>query len=119
MYSVKRYPHNRIRRKARVRKKVYGTLAQPRLSVFRSNKYIYAQIIDDTTGKTLVSSGVEVKALHSGANKSAAAYKVGQELAKKAKQAKIDRVVLDRNGYKYHGRVKLLADVESAEGLNF
>lgn len=110
----------KIKRKLRVRKKVSGTGERPRLSVFRSNKYTIGQLIDDITGKTLVSLSLnEVKKLHDKKTKTEGASAVGKELAKLAKKAKINEIVFDRNGYKYHGRVKALADGAREEGLQF
>ncbi len=112
----------RQRRKSRVRSAVTGMADRPRLSVFRSHQNIYAQIIDDVKGATLVSASSRDKALKGdvgyGGNKSAAA-KVGAALAQKAKGAGITKVVFDRNGYKYHGRVKELADAARKGGLSF
>lgn len=101
-------------------KKIKGTLARPRLSVFRSNKAIYAQIIDDGKGKTLAAAtslklGKEAQKL----TKKEKAFKTGQLLAKKALKAKIKKVVFDRRAYKYHGRVKALADGARKGGLQF
>ncbi len=108
----------RARRHRRVRRKVMGMPDQPRLTVFRSNKGIYAQVIDDIDGKTIVSaSSREVK--DSGINKTQAAEKVGQLLAAKAKEKNIDKVVFDRGGYLYHGRVKALADGARKGGIKF
>lgn len=107
----------RERRKIRVRKLVTGSVERPRLTVYRSLSHIYAQIIDDTTGKTLVSaSSVENKA--AGGNKTAATA-IGKTLAEKAKAAGISKVAFDRNGFKYHGRVKALADGAREGGLQF
>lgn len=107
----------RKRRHARIRKNVSGTSAMPRLNIFRSNAHIFAQIIDDEKGVTLVSaSSIEMK-LNS--NNTEACTKVGQEIAKRAKKAGITNVVFDRGGYLYHGRVKALADAARAEGLEF
>jgi len=107
----------RKRRHARIRKNVSGTSAMPRLNVFRSNAHIFAQIIDDEKGITLVSaSSIDMK-LNS--NNAEACAKVGQEIAKRAKKAGITSVVFDRGGYLYHGRVKALADAARAEGLEF
>ena len=92
-----------------MRAKINGTAEVPRLCVFRSNKYIYAQIIDDEKNKTLASAKAELKA----------ADKVGEEVAKKAIKQKIKKVVFDRGGYKYHGRVKALADAARSAGLKF
>lgn len=108
----------RLRRHARVRAKISGTAECPRLNVFRSNAHIHAQIIDDTTGTTLVScSSVELK-LENGGN-IAAATAVGSEIAKRAQEKKIENVVFDRGGYIYHGRVKALADAAREAGLKF
>ena len=110
--------NRRAKIKRRIRKKISGTSAVPRLSVFRSNKQITAQIIDDATGKTLVSAT-------SYNNKSAKGTKVeqaaaiGKEVAEKAIKAGIDKAVFDRNGYLYHGRVKSLADSAREGGLKF
>ena len=106
----------RLKIKFRIRKSVNGTAERPRLSVFRSNKQIYAQLINDLTGTTLVSAsslGIEKMA------KIEQAQKVGALLAEKAKSAGIETVVFDRNGYLYHGRVKALADAAREGGLNF
>lgn len=110
----------RQRRKLRVRRRVLGTPGRPRLTVFRSNKNIYAQIIDDTDGRTLVAASTVDKGspVEAGGNK-AAAIQVGALLASKAIQAGIKQVVFDRNGYAYHGRVKELADAARKGGLEF
>ena len=106
----------RIKIKYRVRKNVNGTAERPRLSVFRSNKQIYAQVINDVTGTTLASaSSLGLEAMP----KTEQAQKVGALLAEKAKAAGITSVVFDRNGYLYHGRVKALADAAREGGLNF
>ena len=106
----------RIKIKYRVRKNVNGTAERPRLSVFRSNKQIYAQVINDVTGTTLASaSSLGLEAMP----KTEQAQKVGAQLAEKAKAAGITNVVFDRNGYLYHGRVKALADAAREGGLNF
>lgn len=108
----------RQRRHLRVRSKISGTADRPRLSVFRSNANISAQIIDDVKGVTLVScSSIDLK-LENGGNVKAAA-EVGTELAKRAKKAKVSNVVFDRGGYLYHGRVKALADAARKAGLEF
>ena len=106
----------RIKIKYLIRKSVNGTTERPRLSVFRSNKQIYAQVIYDLTGTTLASAsslGLEKMA------KIEQAQKVGALLAEKAKAAGVEKVVFDRNGYLYHGRVKALADAAREGGLNF
>lgn len=109
----------RAKIKRRIRKNVFGTTSQPRLSVFRSNKQIYAQIIDDTKGLTLASSSSYKNKGASGKSKSEAATIVGKELAEKAIKAGVEKVVFDRNGYQYHGRVKSLADGAREGGLKF
>jgi large subunit ribosomal protein L18 len=112
----------RAKRKKKVRGKIFGTVERPRLSVFRSLNQIYAQIIDDTTGKTLVSASSTSKelkdSLKNGSNVEAA-KKVGELLAKKAADNKVTSVSFDRNGYLYHGRVKALADSAREAGLKF
>lgn len=122
MKAIEKKRFQRQRRKARVRGSVTGTSQRPRLSVFRSHQNIYAQIIDDVRGATLVSASSRDKALAGdvgyGGNKAAAA-KVGTALAAKAVGAGISKVVLDRNGYKYHGRIKELADAARKGGLSF
>ena len=106
----------RIKIKFRIRKNVNGTAERPRLSVFRSNKQIYAQVINDLTGKTLASaSALGLEAMP----KKEQAAKVGELLAEKAQAAGITQVVFDRNGYLYHGRVKELADGARKGGLKF
>ena len=112
----------RERRKLRIRKKVNGTAERPRLSVFRSTKHIYAQVIDDTSGKTLAHASTLSKDLRGTLeedNKVDAAKKVGALIAKICKSKKIDRVVFDRNGYLYHGRVSALAQAAREAGLEF
>ncbi len=107
-------------RKDRVRKKVFGVTAKPRLSVYRSLKHIYAQIIDDSLGVTLVSaSSLEIEKKSKEPLKSEIAKKVGELIAEKAKAASIQQVVFDRGGRIYHGRVKSLADGAREKGLQF
>ena len=109
----------RLLRHTRVRTKISGTAERPRLDVFRSSKHIYAQIIDDASGKTLVSaSTVDKDFVGYGGNKEAA-KKVGQRVAEKALAAGITNVVFDRGGYIYHGRVKELAEGAREGGLKF
>lgn len=106
----------RIKIKFRIRKKVFGTAERPRMSVFRSNKQIYAQVIDDQAGKTIVSaSSLGMESMP----KIQQAEKVGDLVAKKAIESGISEVVFDRNGYLYHGRVKQLADAARNAGLKF
>ena len=119
---VKKESRNEMRqaKHARVREKVFGTAEAPRLNVFRSNNNIFAQIIDDEKGITLVSASSidkELK-LENGGNVEAAT-KVGELLAKRAKKAKITKVVFDRGGYLYHGRVEALANAARENGLEF
>ena len=112
----------RLRIKKRIRKKVFGTAERPRLSVFRSNKHIYAQIINDEIGHTLVAASTRSKELAGkleGKTKTEQARLVGLLLAEKALKAGITQIVFDRNGYKYHGRVKALADGAREGGLKF
>ncbi len=113
---------DRLKRHERVRNKVSGTAARPRLSVYRSLNHIYAQIIDDVAGKTLASCSTldkKVAEMVKDASKQEAAKIVGQELAKRALAAKIEEVVFDRGGYIYTGRVKSLADGAREAGLKF
>ena len=122
----------RDRRHKRVRGKISGTSQRPRLCVFRSNQHIYAQLIDDEKNKVLaVASDLKIKTKSKTKSKSkdekkkelsakrALGFEVGKSIAKKAKDLKIEKVVFDRGGYKYHGRVKSLADGARAEGLKF
>ena len=108
----------RLRRHRRVRGKVEGSAAKPRLAVYRSNKGIYAQVIDDLTGTTLVSASTLGLKSQSG-TKSEKAAEVGKLVAQRAKDAGIATVVFDRGGYLYHGRVKALADGAREGGLEF
>jgi large subunit ribosomal protein L18 len=109
---------NKIRR--RIRGKVKGTAERPRLSVFRSNKQIYAQIIDDESGVTLVSCSSRIKDVTSQpVSKTESSHSVGKLLAERAKEKGIELVVFDRGGYRYHGRVKALAEGAREGGLNF
>ncbi len=103
-------------RHARIRKNLSGTKEMPRLNVFRSNAQIYAQVIDDVTGTTLVSSSSRELKLANGGNIEAAKA-VGKDIAEKCKKAKINKVVFDRGGYLYHGRVSALADAAREAGL--
>ncbi len=112
----------RIRRHLRVRKKVHGTPERPRLNVFRSLEHIYAQVIDDEAGHTLVSASTidkELRAKMEGLNKTEQARLVGKAVAERARAAGITEVVFDRGGYKYIGRVKALADGAREGGLEF
>jgi len=107
----------RRRRHFRVRKSVHGTAGRPRLAVFRSNRYIYAQVIDDEAGRTLAAASSQEPALRSKSLTVDTAAEVGSLVASRAKEAGIDSVVFDRGGFKYHGRVKALADAAREGGL--
>ena len=109
----------RSRRHTRVRKRVHGTGERPRLAVFRSNRYIYAQVIDDVEGRPLASASSQESSLRSGNLNLDAAAKVGEALATRAKDAGVTSVVFDRGGYKFHGKVKALADAAREAGLEF
>ena len=109
----------RDRRRARVRRKLRGTTQRPRLSIYRSNNYIYAQIIDDTEGVTLAAASSQEPDLRSGRLNVDTAAKVGTLVADRAKEAGVTMVVFDRGGYKYHGRLKALADAAREAGLEF
>lgn len=110
----------RARRHLRVRKKVSGTAARPRLAVFRSNQHMYAQVIDDVTGVTLASaSTIEKEVRATSGSTTEAAKAVGERVGERAKSAGIDAVVFDRGGFRYHGRVAAIADGARAAGLKF
>ena len=112
----------RQRRKLRIRNKVFGTDQRPRLSVFRSARHIYAQVVNDTEMHTLASSSTlspDLRGTLEGDSKTVAAQKVGALIAKTCAERKIDKVVFDRNGYLYHGRIKALADAAREGGLKF
>ena len=111
--------NRRAKIKRRIRKKVSGTAQLPRLTVFRSNKQIYAQLIDDTNGVTLASASSYKNDSASNVSKIEQAAIVGKEVAEKAIKVGIEKVVFDRNGYLYHGRVKSLADSAREGGLKF
>lgn len=108
----------RLKRKIRIRKKINGRADIPRLVVFRSNKHIYAQIINDEQGATLAASSTLTCQEAKGRSKLAAGY-IGKDIAEKAKEQSISSVVFDRNGYYYHGRIKALADGAREAGLKF
>jgi len=112
----------RTRRHARVRRRITGAAERPRLSIFRSLHHLYAQLIDDATGRTLAAASTREKAVADGLesnSSSAAAEKVGKIIAERAKAKGINAVVFDRGGYKYHGRIKALADAARGAGLEF
>ena len=122
MLDASKREQSRVRRHHRVRLRVYGTPDRPRMNVFRSNAHLYAQVIDDTTGKTLVSASTldkEIKGkVKSGANL-AAAVAVGRLVAERALKANLKAVVFDRGGYRFHGRIKALAEASREKGLKF
>ena len=112
----------RLKRKRHVRKKVTGTPQRPRLVVYRSLKHIYAQVVDDTVGRTITGASTctpELREIIRGLKKREAAEKVGELIAKRCAAANITKVVFDRNGFKYHGRLKHLADAARKAGLEF
>ncbi len=109
----------RRRRHFRVRKSVRGTEARPRLAVFRSNKHIYAQLIDDDSGRTLASASSSESAVKADTLTTEASTQVGKLIGARAKDAGITKVVFDRGGYKYHGRIQALADAARESGLEF
>ena len=108
----------RRKRHQRLRLRLAGTADRPRLSVFRSTRFIYAQVIDDTTGRTLASASSRESALAGGPGKVAVADAVGKALAERARQVGVSQVVFDRGGYRYHGRVRSLAEGARAGGLD-
>lgn len=111
----------RLRRKIRIRKKIFGTAERPRLVVFRSNQHMYAQLVDDNAGTTLCSASTQVLGKDESEIKAncEGAAKVGKTIAAKALEQKIESVVFDRNGYIYHGKIKALADGAREGGLKF
>ncbi|MEN3040225.1 MAG: 50S ribosomal protein L18 [Bacteroidia bacterium] len=118
--QVKLKKYRRYRIKRRIRKKIFGTPERPRLSVFRSNRYIYAQLIDDTRGHTLVSASSREPEVQSAATRPIERSRiVGQKLAERARAVGIEKVVFDRNGYQYHGNVRALAEGAREGGLIF
>ncbi len=111
--SIRKRIHSRIRRK------VSGTTQRPRLAVYFSNQHVYAQLIDDSEGRTLASASTMDKSFEGNASNIASAQKVGQLVAERAKEANISDVVFDRGGHLYHGKVKALADAAREAGLKF
>lgn len=120
-FHPKKKLQGRERRRVRVRKKVFGTTERPRLSIFRSARHIYAQVIDDTAGTTVVSASTVSKDLRGevAGKKRERAKAVGAALAEACKQKGVTTVVFDRNGYRYHGRVRAIADGAREGGLAF
>ena len=119
MISKRDKAAKRVARQKRVRAKVTGTEARPRLSVFRSLNNIYAQLIDDTKGVTIASASTLDKEVNTKASNIEAAKEVGTLIAKRAAENKIETVVFDRNGYLYHGKIKALAEAAREAGLKF
>ena len=120
MAEIKNARLQRIQRHKRVRRKLSGNAERPRLAVFRSLRHVYAQVIDDSQGRTLTAASSvesEVRSQAAGKSKAEVSRIVGALVARRAKGAGIDKVVFDRGGYKYHGRVKALADSARQEGL--
>ncbi len=109
----------RLKKKVRIRKKVFGTSECPRLTVFRSTRHIYAQIVDDSTGSTLAEASTKTAKVSGSTGSRDAAKAIGLELAKRAKDKKVTKVVFDRNGFQYHGRIQSLADGAREGGLGF
>ena len=112
----------RLKRKKRIRKKIFGTSERPRLSIFRSTRHIYAQIIEDTTGRTLVAASTVEKTVRERSkfeDKKSAANYIGKLLAQRAVEKGISKVIFDRNGFLYHGRVKALSAGAREGGLEF
>jgi len=122
MLSKREKRSNRLRRKRRVRKKVSGRPEKPRLSVFKSNKHTYAQLIDDFAGHTIVAASTvesDFQDDYGDLERTEQAAKVGERLAERAEEEGIDRVVFDRNGFRYHGRLEALAEGAREAGLDF
>jgi len=122
MKRLKTAYHARLRRHLRVRKKVEGSPARPRLSVYRSLTHIYAQVIDDEAGRTIAAASdieADLRGSKNGKKKTDVAKLVGELVGKRAVEQGISQVVLDRGGYRYHGRVKALADGARSAGLQF
>jgi large subunit ribosomal protein L18 len=118
MGSAAAHKHElRVRRHRRVRKRITGTPERPRLSVFRSARHIRAQVVDDTTGRTLAAASTEEKSVGDKGGNVAAATAVGRLVAERAKAAGVTQVVFDRGGFRYHGRVAAVADAARKEGL--
>lgn len=110
----------RQRRKRGLRKRIFGTPQRPRLSIYRSLKHTYAQVIDDLSGHTLAFASTNEKSLKAeGSGNAKAAAEIGKRIAERAKEKGVSNVVFDRNGYRYHGRVKALADAARKGGLSF
>ncbi len=109
----------RLKKKVRIRKKIFGTPECPRLTVFRSSRHIYAQVIDDSTGVTVAEASTKTAKISGSTGSREAAKAIGIEIAKRAKDKKVSKVVFDRNGFQYHGRIQSLADGAREGGLGF
>ena len=120
IHKIRTQAHRRLRRHLRVRRKVAGSAERPRLVVFRSSKHIYAQVVDDVRGVTLLGAGDTSEGIQvDGKGKTARSFALGRLIAVKAKEKGIGKVVFDRGGYQYHGRVKAVADGARKGGLEF
>ncbi len=120
IHKIRTREHRRARRRLRVRKKVVGSAGRPRLVVFRSAKHVYAHLVDDARGVTLAGASDRSEGIHiDGKGKTAKSFALGQLIAAKAKERGITKVVFDRAGYQYHGRVKAVADGARKGGLEF
>lgn len=119
MGRLKNRSERRTRRKRGIRKNILGVPGQPRLTVFRSSKHIYAQVIDDLSGRTITSASTNEKSYSSGGGNVNAASEIGKVIADRATSAGVKKVVFDRNGYRYHGRIRALADGAREGGLKF
>ncbi len=120
--TVLTQPARRLKRRRRVRAKVHGSAERPRISVFRSNRGVFAQLIDDDAGRTLVSASTRSKSLRGKVPKGgsvAAAKAIGEAIAELAREQKIESVVFDRSGFLYHGRIRAVADAARKAGLEF
>ncbi len=120
--DIEKKKESHLKRKRRVRRKISGSPSRPRLNVYRSNKHIYAQIIEDTTGKIVVVASTiskELKNKFKNLKKTEAAKKIGEFVAKKAIAKGIDRIIFDRGGFLYHGRIKAVAEGAREAGLKF
>ena len=117
--ATQKKQQGRVRRHKRVRKNLTGTAERPRLSVFRSNKHMVAQLIDDTSGRTLVTASSHEKGATGATGNVATSSAIGQRIAERAKSAGITKVVFDRGGFLYHGRIAAVAEAARAAGLEF
>ena len=118
MQSKKERRDDRLRRRRRVRSKIFGEVERPRLTVYRSNRHMYAQVVNDVDGKTIASAS-SLEDGFDGLDKSEGAKKVGELVAQRAKEHGVSAVVFDRNGYIYHGRISAVADGAREAGLSF